>query len=82
MAAQSSLARTTPAGLKRRKPPTYRERIDQLEEIIYWVKDLWLDPKVREEIDEKEWLEFTDKLWKEWEALVEKWSNLNNDKTK
>ena len=79
---QSSLTLTTPAGLKRRKPPTYSERIDKLEEIIYWVKDLWLDPKIREEIDEKQWLEFTDQLWKEWETLVEKWSELNNDKIK
>ena len=79
---QSSLALTTPAGLKRRKPPTYRERIDQLEELIYWVKELWLDPEIRREFEEKEWLEFTDKLWKEWERLVDKWSELNNDKSR
>jgi len=62
MIESASLTETvySPAEVEQQQP-VQAEPLD-IEEILNWLEEIWLDPEVQEAIDEAEWLKFIESL--------------------
>jgi hypothetical protein len=55
------------AALRESKPvpePTIEEQLDNAKQIIKWLEEIWLDEELQKAIDEEQWKEFMDNIYK------------------